>query len=267
MQALHRFCLFVVSYSVLELYHRFFLIFLAFFIMDFSSTFTFFTDMGCSFLLLASYHWVFNVLWLILLLAFCVRFLDLDWHSDGLFRYIYEFGRKPRNRLVKRNNLLEDQDREVHYEDVVSDLMILRNLVKNERRRANRAFEELENERLAAAIAADEALAMILRLQSERSLVEIQTNHEQRVVELMQEYDQNVIESMRLAIQKCESERDLLHDRLKVYRERLSQFISEDELDQLDKSHENRDLLDLPTLEEVDDEEQEEDDDLNCSDS
>ncbi|KAK4271345.1 hypothetical protein QN277_020051 [Acacia crassicarpa] len=258
----------------------------------FSSTFKFFTqasEIGCGFLLLGSFSRVFNVFGMILIFVFCMKILHLGWHSGGLIRYLCEFGGKPRNRLhlklkssqnpnsPNKTNLLVDKDnsngyvnpkegehhdREVHDEDEVFDVMTLRKLVKIERQRANKAYEELEKERTASSSAADEAMAMILRLQSEKSSVEIQSNQYRRVAEQKQEYDQNVIDSLRLTIKEQESERDLLHDRLKLYREKLSQLISEDEIDQLDRIHESKEVLDLSAEEDDDD-----DNDPNGSDS
>lgn len=300
MQTLGRFCLLVVTYSVLELYHRFLRIFLGLFVMDFSSTFKFFTqasEIGCVFLLLGSSSRVFNVLGMILILGFCLKILHLGWHPEGLIRYLFEFGGKPRNRFPLKNCVGEefvslkysplkssqnpnspnkinfkdshnfngdvgptgfweekiDHDREVHDEDEVFDVMILRKLVKIERRRANAAYTELEKERTASSSAADEAMAMILRLQSEKSSVEIQSNQYRRVAEQKQDYDQSVIESLRLIIREQESERVLLQDRLRMYREKLSQLIREDEIDQLDRIHEHRVLLDVSAEDDGDD--------------
>ena len=56
------------------------------------------------------------------------------------------------------------------------DVMASRKLVKIERKRTKAACQELEEERIAAASAADEAMAMVLRLQSEKSSMEIDAN-------------------------------------------------------------------------------------------
>ncbi|KAF5731900.1 hypothetical protein HS088_TW18G00586 [Tripterygium wilfordii] len=60
-----------------------------------------------------------------------------------------------------------DEEKECCGEDEVFDVMTLREMVKKERERANSACGELEKERMAASSAAREAMAMILRLQSE----------------------------------------------------------------------------------------------------
>ncbi|KAJ7946799.1 myosin-binding protein 3-like [Quillaja saponaria] len=83
---------------------------------------------------------------------------------------------------LQAKNSLEENDndgRELHNEDEEFDVMALRKLVKIEMQRANAAYAELEKERMASASAAEEAMAMILRLQSEKSSVEIQANQYQ----------------------------------------------------------------------------------------
>ncbi|KAF7803787.1 L-type lectin-domain containing receptor kinase IX.1-like [Senna tora] len=139
-----------------------------------------------------------------------------------------------------------DTDREVRDEDEVFDVMSLRKLVKIERERANSAYAELEKERTASASAADEAMAMIFRLQSEKSSVEIQANQYRRMVEQKQEYDQDVIESLRWIITKQE-------DQLRMYREKLKQHMREDEIDELDKTNENRGFLNMCLEDDPDD--------------
>ncbi|CAI9772701.1 unnamed protein product [Fraxinus pennsylvanica] len=56
------------------------------------------------------------------------------------------------------------------------DITELRKQVKIERKRANTAYAELEKERAASATAAEEAMAMILRLWNEKSVIEMEAN-------------------------------------------------------------------------------------------
>lgn len=308
MQTLGRFCLLVVTYSVLELYHRFLRIFLGFLPMDFSSTLKFLTqasEIGCGFFLLGCFSRVFNVLGMILIFGFCLKIFHFGWHSEGLMRYLFEIGGKPRIRFPLKNGVGEecesntvrlnfkssptplkssqnpnlpnknsitvddnsngdvntvdfweekgDNDREVYIEDEVFDVMTLRKLVKAERKRAIAAYAELEKERTASASAADEAMAMIIRLQSEKSSVEIQANQYRRMVEQKQEYDQDVIESLRWIVMKQESQGALLQDQLRLYREKLRQHMREDEIDQLDRIHDCRGFLNVSEEDDNDD--------------
>ncbi|KAK9988899.1 hypothetical protein SO802_029138 [Lithocarpus litseifolius] len=76
---------------------------------------------------------------------------------------------KSQKQVVNSNgDALEENDedkKECHGEDEECDVMALRKLAKIERQRANGSYAELEKERMAAASAAEEAMAMILRLQ------------------------------------------------------------------------------------------------------
>ncbi|KAL6218367.1 hypothetical protein ACLB2K_011581 [Fragaria x ananassa] len=81
-------------------------------------------------------------------------------------------------------------------EDEVFDVLLLRNMVKIERRRGNKARAELEKERMAAASAAEEAMAMILRFQNEKSSSKIQANHYRQIAKQKRQYDESVIQSL-----------------------------------------------------------------------
>lgn len=68
-----------------------------------------------------------------------------------------------------------DDDDEKEFGDKVEefDITELRKLVKIERKRANAAYAAREKERAASVTAAEEAMAMILRLQNKKSLIEM----------------------------------------------------------------------------------------------
>ncbi|OAY45234.1 protein FLOURY 1-like [Manihot esculenta] len=117
-------------------------------------------------------------------------------------------------------------------EDEVFDVIALRRMVKIERHRADMAYAELEKERMATASAADEAMAMILRLQSEKSSIEIEANQERRLAEQKQEYDQEMIQSLQWILMKYESEMTVLEEKLK-------QHMESDEVDQFQASSAN----------------------------
>ncbi|XAR72417.1 hypothetical protein NMG60_11019043 [Bertholletia excelsa] len=110
-------------------------------------------------------------------------------------------------------------------EDQVFDLLSLRKLVKIERQRAEAAYLELEKERAAATTAAEEAMAMILRLQSEKSSIEMEANQYRRLAEEKQVHDREVIQSLRWIVMKHESERSVLEDELRFLRRRLKLYV------------------------------------------
>lgn len=128
----------------------------------------------------------------------------------------------------------EEENKECCDEDQVFDVMLLRKMVKAERQRTNAAHLELDKERMAAASAADEAMAMILRLQNEKSSLQMQVNQLQRQSEEKQLYDQDLIHSLHWIILKHESERSLLEDQLRMCRQKLRMYVKGEEWDQFD---------------------------------
>ncbi|KAH7866899.1 hypothetical protein Vadar_026442 [Vaccinium darrowii] len=136
-------------------------------------------------------------------------------------------------------------------EDEENDLMALRKLVKSERQRAKNVGLELEKERIAAATAAEEAMAMILRLQNEKSLIKMEAKQYRRLAEEKQIHDQEVIQSLRWIVMKHESERSLLEDQLRFFRRKLTVCVKGDEGDEsegFDESlnHVNSNMEDSP---------------------
>ncbi|CAL5358253.1 unnamed protein product [Camellia sinensis] len=133
----------------------------------------------------------------------------------------------------------DSDEQECHEEDEEVDVMALRKLMRIERQKANAAYLELEKERLAAATAAEEAMAMILKLQNDKSLIEMEANQYQRLTEEKQLHDQEVIHSLRWIVMKHESERGLLEDQLRFFRQKLKLSMEGYEGDQSEGIHES----------------------------
>ncbi|CAI9104141.1 OLC1v1002763C1 [Oldenlandia corymbosa var. corymbosa] len=106
-------------------------------------------------------------------------------------------------------------------EDKEFDVLALRKLIKMERQRANSALLELEKERMSAAVAAEESMAMILRLQNEKSLIEMESNQYKRLAEEKLNYDQELIQSLQWLVMKHESDRTSLEDQLELSHKKL----------------------------------------------
>lgn len=250
--------------------------------MNLALPLNFLTQFGCSFVLLSCLYRLLNFLGMFLMLGFCFKILHFGWHFKGALRFLCDFGRIPTIRLCLENFVLEvskkkipslengsdpntnsstqkrlngrledrlerkdDSEMQVPDVDEVFDVITLRKLIKIERRKANAAFAELDKERTAASSSAEEAMAMILRLQSEKSSAEIQANQFRRMAEQKLEYDDEVIESLEWTISRHESHRSVLEEQLRVYREELKQYLGEDGINQLeadvsrDRSFEN----------------------------
>ncbi|XP_019424663.1 PREDICTED: uncharacterized protein LOC109333605 isoform X1 [Lupinus angustifolius] len=268
MQTLGRFCLLFVF----SLYQKF--LHFCFTFMDFASTFKFLThasEVGCGFVLLGGYSPIlFNILGLLLIFLYSFKILRSRWSTRELLQFLSGFGTgtprfgfglegskvetlgneglKSVSGVKKRggNGLddgVEEKEKDENIEDEMFDVMTLRKLVKIERQRYHAACAEIDKERMAASSAAEETMAMILRLQSEKSSIEIQGNQFRRMVEQKQEYDHEVIEELRWAIMQHESRKSLLENQLGIYREKLREYMTDEEIDQLEEVDASRGVL------------------------
>ncbi|PIN01489.1 hypothetical protein CDL12_26004 [Handroanthus impetiginosus] len=221
-------------------------------------------ELGCGFLMFGSFKWVYEFLVLLLLFCFGLKFLYPDGFSRGLVRFLCDLRGKSGElknwfclknsvgplKLLKEDSyapLIDkteekkekpnpDTDSDEEYydgkeyseEDDESDVSKLRKLIKIELQKANAAYAELMKERAASASAAEEAMTMILRLQNEKSLVEMELSQYRRLAEEKQIHDQEVIKSLQWLVCRHESERSLLEYQLKVCRNKLKRFLRDE---------------------------------------
>lgn len=78
---------------------------------------------------------------------------------------------------------------------------------------------ELEKERASAATAADEAMAMISRLQEEKASIEIETRQYQRMIEERVAYEEEEMNILQEILIRREKENHFLEKELEVYRQ------------------------------------------------
>ncbi|CAA0335335.1 unnamed protein product [Arabidopsis thaliana] len=81
-------------------------------------------------------------------------------------------------------------------------------------------YMELDEERSASAVAANEAMAMITRLQAEKAAVQMEALQYQRMMDEQAEYDQEALQSMSSELAKREEEMKELEAEFEVYREK-----------------------------------------------
>ncbi|KAL9321351.1 hypothetical protein ACSQ67_013190 [Phaseolus vulgaris] len=145
---------------VLGFYHRFLRFFIRFILlmfMDFPSTFNFLTqltELGCGFLLLGYVSRIFNILGLLLIFLFGLRFLRSPIISnDEKPRREENLKEETENSNSNNNNNNNNSggsgsgSREESLEDELFDVVSLRRMVKAERQRLNAACAEIEQER------------------------------------------------------------------------------------------------------------------------
>lgn len=100
-------------------------------------------------------------------------------------------------------------EKECKDEEIETDITKFRELLKSEKQKVEDICAELAMERAASATAAEEAMAMILRLQHEKSSVEMEWSQYRRLAEEKQIHDQQVIRSLQWLVWQHEFKANL----------------------------------------------------------
>ncbi|KAF8037209.1 hypothetical protein BT93_B0193 [Corymbia citriodora subsp. variegata] len=104
---------------------------------------------------------------------------------------------------------------------IVSEDSILNHLkrqVRLDRKSLMAMYMELDEERSASAVAANNAMAMITRLQAEKAAVQMEALQYQRMMEEQAEYDQEALQEISNLLAKREEDIKLLEAELDAYR-------------------------------------------------
>lgn len=112
--------------------------------------------------------------------------------------------------------------------DIFYTINQLKSDFEAEQNARNELYAELEAERNAAAIAANQTMAMITRLQEEKAAMQMEALHYQRVMEEQAEYDQEALQLLNELVARREKEKQDLENELDVYRERISDYEAKD---------------------------------------
>lgn len=107
---------------------------------------------------------------------------------------------------------------------------------------------ELEKERSAASTAADEAMAMILRLQKEKAEIAMESKQYHRMIEEKSVYDAEEMEILKEIIVRRERENHVLLQEVEMYKQMLGsleRFESAFDCDQIFLQEKNRNLSEL----------------------
>lgn len=96
--------------------------------------------------------------------------------------------------------------------------------LKAERKALNALYLELDEERSASAIAANQTMAMINRLQEEKAAMQMESLQYQRMMEEQSEYDQEALQLLNELIVKRERENQELEKELKIYRKKVMDY-------------------------------------------
>ncbi|CAA7022416.1 unnamed protein product [Microthlaspi erraticum] len=100
----------------------------------------------------------------------------------------------------------------------------LKSELEEERKALNALYEELEVERSASAVAANETMAMINRLHEEKAAMQMEALQYQRMMEEQSEFDQEALQLLNELMVNREKENAELEKELEVYRKRLEEY-------------------------------------------
>lgn len=93
-----------------------------------------------------------------------------------------------------------------------------------ESRALSALYAELEEERSASAIAANQTMAMITRLQEEKAAMQMEALQYQRMMEEQSEYDQEALQLLNELMNKREREKQELEKELEIYQKKVLDY-------------------------------------------
>ncbi|KAL5542591.1 hypothetical protein UlMin_010301 [Ulmus minor] len=100
-------------------------------------------------------------------------------------------------------------------------IRVLEQALEEEHSARSALYLELEKERSAAASAADEAMAMILRLQEEKALIEMEARQYQRMIEEKSAYDAEEMNILKEILLRREREKHFLEKEVEAYKQMI----------------------------------------------
>ncbi|OMO55465.1 hypothetical protein CCACVL1_27236 [Corchorus capsularis] len=114
--------------------------------------------------------------------------------------------------------------------DPMQTIEKLKTSLKAERKALNALYAELEEERSASAIAANQTMAMITRLQEEKAAMQMEALQYQRMMEEQSEYDQEALQLLNELMIKREKEKEELEKELEVYRKKVLDYEAKEKM-------------------------------------
>lgn len=135
--------------------------------------------------------------------------------------------------LDRRGSGTESLDGVESHEGVVLTVDKLKLELHEERKALNALYEELEEERSASAIAANETMAMINRLHEEKAAMQMEALQYQRMMEEQAEFDQEALQLLNELMVNREKENAELEKELEVYRKRLEEYEAKEKMGML----------------------------------
>lgn len=98
--------------------------------------------------------------------------------------------------------------------------------LKAQRKALSALYAELEEERSSSAVAANQTMAMINRLQEEKAAMQMEALHYQRMMDEQTEYDQEALQLLNELMVKTEKEKQQLEKELEICRKKVQVYES-----------------------------------------
>lgn len=114
--------------------------------------------------------------------------------------------------------------------DPVNTMERLKAELASERKALNALYAELEEERSASAIAANQTMAMITRLQEEKAAMQMEALQYQRMMEEQAEYDQEALQLLNELMVKREKEKKELEKELEIFRQKVLDYETKEKM-------------------------------------
>ncbi|KDP26383.1 hypothetical protein JCGZ_17541 [Jatropha curcas] len=115
--------------------------------------------------------------------------------------------------------------------NVANVILVLEQALEEEKAARAVLYQELEKERAAAATAADEAMAMILRLQKDKASIEMEARQYHRVIEEKFAYDEEEMKILKEILVRREKEIHFLEKEIEAYEQMQMNFSGIDQVE------------------------------------
>lgn len=106
----------------------------------------------------------------------------------------------------------------------------LKSALRTERNALNALYSELEEERSSSAVAANQTMAMINRLQEEKAAMQMEALQYQRMMEEQSEYDQEALQLLNELLSKREKEKEELGKELELFRKKVQDYEAKEKM-------------------------------------
>ncbi|KAL6225775.1 hypothetical protein ACLB2K_004624 [Fragaria x ananassa] len=106
----------------------------------------------------------------------------------------------------------------------------LKAALKTESKALSALYSELEEERSASAVAANQTMAMITRLQEEKAAMQMEALQYQRMMEEQSEDDQEALQLLNELMNKLEREKQELEKELEIYQKKVLDYEAKEKI-------------------------------------